>query len=245
MLLSLLLAGCSSATGARDDRSEEQSARPEQVVSPEHLAAFGALLGSGALSDFTAPTSIEGLVRIAPIVVSGELVRVEPGRKEFLFHGCDADIEDEGKRDPCAGKPPVAVYASHVNLRLRTKHVWKGSLPEVDADVHLERPWPNNVPTEELMRTTPRGVRVIAFARLVENAGDLAKPLEDERPAGPNDIPENLMDLAPFGLVFESIDQTPTLPLMQNQELREIMPRDPADLTTFDGVIDAIDAALL
>jgi hypothetical protein len=97
----------------------------------------------------------------------------------------------------------IASYRSYADLVVHPSEIIKGRLQVPTSPVHVELPWPNNAPIDELARAVPKGSRIIIVGRGVETARSDAVELAVH--GGPTAvIADNLVSVPAFGLVVET-----------------------------------------
>jgi hypothetical protein len=214
----LLIAACGGT-----DMSVPPPARP---VTEEQIVSFSEQLTRWHDSTFEAPMNLEDMLDLIPLVVTGELVDVRSGRKEYL--GPD-------------GASDGVLYASYVNLVVQPARVLKGEVEDSDLSIYVEQPWPNNLDIDELRKDAPVGVRVILLAEAVSGAQDSARKLEKEGIDQPS-IPDNLVGVPAYGLIIDGVDGSALLPLLRNKHFRELVPDSRDAVDTFDDALAAVMA---
>jgi hypothetical protein len=103
----------------------------------------------------------------------------------------------KGRREELGDGSDPDFYAQNYDVVIRPSELLKGEIPE-STDVHVEFHWPRNLPIDELSEALPRGARAIVLGR---------------RPQGIVEAtPHTLLQVAPYGLVFERSDGAAVLP---------------------------------
>ncbi|MDH5675276.1 MAG: hypothetical protein OEZ06_24360 [Myxococcales bacterium] len=130
----------------------------------------------------------------------------------------------EGRREVLLGPEgdPTSNYVQYYDVVLRPSEVVKGDAPTAE-DVHVEFAWPNNQSTEKLSAALPRGARAIALGG---------------RPDGAEPTTYTLLQVPPYGLVFETSSGHTQLPFEGDRELHDVL--GGSDEMTFDEARTAI-----
>lgn len=222
----------SAATDPQIDGAEELQEDPPLPTTDNPLLGIDAdatefthslhLYSSG---DPAYPKSIANVFDLYDVVAVGTIDGVVEGRQEFL--GTDEET----------GEPIVARY---VNIQVTPSEFIQGKAATAEKPLALERPWPTNLPIDELVRTVPVGQRVLVLGSYqdMEFVNKTSGPLIESGAVDAATVAANLMTFPGFGLVIE--DGTSAVTIEDGNVFEFAAAEFGIEIEGFDGAIDVL-----
>ncbi|MDH5675263.1 MAG: hypothetical protein OEZ06_24295 [Myxococcales bacterium] len=165
------------------------------AYNPEGSApTFGAMVSQWMHARYVAPASITEAVNNAEIGT--------------VASGVVAGLE-MGRREALTGPNGEATtnYIQYYDVVIRPDRIIKGN-GSANVEIHVEFVWPRNLPTDELSEAVPRGARAIVLGG---------------RPDGAEPTDHTLLQVPPYGLVFETSRGQTALPFENDAGLEDVV----------------------